>query len=285
MEVSVFRKVAIGIAANNKALEGNEIEVESIEWFSFRDGELTDNPEELKFKTTDATGNSIAGRIAGNMTIKATWIPNGSNRVTAPHVRRGTRVYVYQSADEDKFYWSDIGLDDHLKKLETIIVAISAHTEEQESGKPTALTPENTYWFEFSSHSKKLAFSSAKANGEPYKYEMYFDFAEGEFMVKDDIGNFINVVSKENLIHLQNADQCFIKLSRKNMDINVPQDLTALIGRDAKINVGNNLTATIGVTANIKAGLSLVLDGGGSTQTHTAAGIVVKAPTWKGGPT
>jgi hypothetical protein len=283
MNVSAYRKVAVGVVAENKGLthpEGGgfvkEVEITPTEWLTMRDGELTDNPQQLAFATTDSQGNAITGKVAGNNTIKCTWMPAGTNRLSPPDVRRGNRVEIWQAANQDKFWWRDMGLDDHLKKLETIVWGISASTQEQEPGVDTVLSPANMYWIEFSSHSKKLAFSSCKANGEPFLYEMYFDFDKGEFNIKDDIGNFINLVSALKLIHLQNAEGTFIKLDEKDIKMYAPQDML--------VDVARNMTVTVGKNATVKAGLQLLLDGGGSTQTHTSAGIVVKAPMWDGGP-
>lgn len=274
MKMSAFRSVAIGRVDTNLELGSKVIEVVPIEWIPMRDGELTSNATTTTFETTDIGGNVVKGSTVSSNTIKATWMPSGSNRLTAPNVRRGERVEILQAADDDKYYWRTMGLDDHLRKLETIIFGISADPKEQGPGETTVLSPENMYWFEFSSHSKMLAFRSCQANGEPFLYEMYFDFGVGEFMVKDDIGNFINMISKLKLIHMQNADGTYAKLDRKDIKAWAPQDISAEAVRNVSIKAGQNM--------DLKAGVKATIDGGGSVMTFIGAGTTLKTPKFVG---
>lgn len=274
MKMSAFRSVAIGRVDTNLELGSKEIEIVPIEWIPMRDGELTSNATTTTFETVDGDENVVKGSTVSANTIKATWMPSGSNRLTAPNVRRGERVEILQAADDDKYYWRTMGLDDNLRKLETIIFGISADPKEQSAGSPTVLSPENMYWFEFSSHSKMLAFRSCQANGEPYLYEAYFDFGVGEFMVKDDIGNFINMISKLKLLHLENADGTFVKLDKKDIKAKAPQDIMAEAARNVSIKAGQNM--------DLKAGVKATIDGGGSVMTFIGAGTTLKTPKFVG---
>lgn len=268
MQVSNFRMVAVGRVDTNKPLTDTDgslaktIEVVPTEFMSFRDGELTSNPTPMTFSTTDMDGNAVQGKAVGDNTWTATWLPSGSNRLTAPDVRRGERVEIWQAADDDKYYWRTQGLDDHLRKLETIIFGISATKDEGDN----AQNLNNMYWFEFSSHSKKLAFRSCKANGEPFLYEMFFDFDVGEFNIRDDIGNYIRLASALHLIHLENADGTFVELNRKDINAFAPNNINAKATNDVNINAGQNMNLIAGVKAMINGGGSvLTLQGGGTT--------------------
>lgn len=270
MQSSVFRSVGIGRVDSNKELNSKVIDVVPIEWLPMRDGELTSNDTVQTYDTKDVDGVSVKGGIISSNTVSATWLPSGSNRLTAPDVRRGVRVELYQTADQDKYYWKTMGLDDNLHKLETIIFGISA-TQDESS---TELSTENMYWIEFSSHSKMLSFRSCQANGEPYLYEMFFDFGVGEFTVKDDIGNFMHMASALNLIHLENAKGTFVKLDQMDISASAPQDITAVATRNVAITAGQNI--------NIKAGIQAVIDGGGSSMTLNAESATLKTPQFIG---
>lgn len=270
MEISVLRPVTIGIVAENKDLRSKEIAWFSPEWSAMRDGEILSNPEKMQFTTQDVNGSEVQGGIIADNTFKATWLPEGSNRLTAPDVRRGVRVQIYQVADEDAYYWRDLGLDGNLAKLETIIFGIS---DTKDEGDKT-LRPENMYWFEFSTHSKKLAFSSSKADGEPYLYEMFFDFEVGEYTLKDDIGNFIHLASKLSLIHLQNDKGTYVKLDKKDINMYAPQDIMAKAVRDIKISAGKQLLMDAGTLASITVG--------GTKMTWTSALTTLKTPKFQG---
>jgi hypothetical protein len=119
-----------------------------------------------------------------------------------------------------------------------------------------------------------FSFRSCQANGEPYLYEMFFDFAEGTFTVKDDIGNFMFLASALNLIHLQNAKGTFVKLDQMDIKAYAPQDINAKAERDFIVNAGKNI--------KMKAGVQSVIDGGGSVLTMNAGGTTLKTPKFAG---
>lgn len=291
MDASVFKKVAIGVIAENIKLKAGgmlnrTVRVTPTEWLSMRDGELTDNPTPMTYKSQNAQGVETQGGFITNNAIPCEWLPAGSNRVTPPTVRRGMRVELYQTADEAKYYWRYLGLDDHLMKLETIIFGISAHTKEQKPGEKMELNVDNMYWFEMSSHSKKIALQTAKANGEPFKYEMFFDLAAGEFSLNDDVGNWFILNSKLHLLHLQNQDGTFVKLDKKDIKAYAPQNIEGKADKDIKLEAGKNISLTAGQNIDLdakqncraKGGILASLDGGGSKLTLTAAGTVLKTP-------
>ena len=298
MEVSAFKKVAIGVVAANYEIYDEDgklnkiIKVTPHEWLNMRDGELTDNPQSMTFKSQDAQGNETQGGFITNNAVPATWLPAGSNRLTPPTVRRGMRVELFRTGDQAKFYWRYMGLDDNLMKLETFIWGISAHTQEQNMGETMELNPDNMYWFEISSHSKKISMQTSKANGEPFRYEHFFDLEKGEFMVTDDVGNFLNLVSGQKLIHLQNGDGAFFKLDRKDIKAYAPQNIEGRADKDIKLDAGQNVKVTAGQNIDLEAGQNCrakggvlaSLTGGSSVLTLTSAGTVLKSPQFDGGP-
>jgi hypothetical protein len=285
-KASVFKMVGVGVVANNKAIMERVIEITPTEWLPMHDGEMASNGAKMTHKAKDIDGNESQGMILTDQIIKATWMPSGSNRLSPPDVRRGVHVEIWATADADKYYWKTMGLDDHLHKLETIIIGISNTTDES----VTELTPENMYWIEFSTHSKRLAFCTSKSNGESYQHELYVDTDAGEFMYTDDIGNLINVQSKVNLIHLQNAKGTFVKVDQKDIKMFAPQDLLVDIKRDIDVKAGRNIKMVaqndIDVEAKknlrTKGGILASIDGGGSKMTLTASGTTLKTPKFTG---
>lgn len=271
-DVSVYRTVGVGRVDTNKIVElgKNIINVIPLEWLPMHDGEMTSTPTDMTFKTNDVDGVEKQGVIKTDMVIKADWMPNSTNRLSAPDVRRGERVEILQVGNSPEYYWRSMGMDDNLRKLETIIFGISATTNEGD----TTLSPTNMYWIEFSSHTKKLAFSSAKANGEAFLYEMYFDMEASEVMITDDVGNFVNIQSLVNLIHLQNADGAFVKLDKRDIKAYAPNNIEAKADKDVNITAGNNM--------NLKAGVQAMIDGGGSVMTLNAGSTTLKTPVFVG---
>lgn len=292
MQVSQFRKVAIGVVAENMELKTPEgklnrtVRVTPTEWLSMRDGELKDDPTPMTFKSQDAQGNETQGGFITNQTIPCQWLPAGANRLTPPTVRRGMRVELYQMGDQAKYFWKYTGLDDNLMKLETIIFGISAHTKEQKAGEEMELDPSNMYWFEISSHSKKIAMQTSKANGEPFEYDFYFDLEKGEFHLNDDVGNLVELISKQHLIRIQNQDGAYIRVDRKDIKAYAPQNIEGKADKDIKLTAGKNVKITAGENIDLdakqncraKGGILASLTGGNSVLTLTTAGTVLKSP-------
>ncbi|MNG19264.1 hypothetical protein D3C84_1034060 [compost metagenome] len=109
-------------------------------------------------------------------------------------------------------------------------------------------------------------------------------------MYTDDIGNFLNVQSKVNLIHLQNAKGTFVKIDQQDIKMYAPQDMFADIkrnievkaGKDIKVTAGNNIDVEAKQNLRTKGGVLASIDGGGSKMTLTAAGTTLKTPKFTG---
>ena len=280
-KITAFQAVGQGRVDSNKEIFGEDggiqyvIEIIPTEWIGMRDGEMTSNATVTEYSTQDQDGIDVKGSVVGAGTIKARWLPGGSNRVTPPDVRRGMRVEILQSADKDEYYWRYHGLDDNLMKLETIIFGISNSTDEGD----TELNLGNMHWFEFSTHSQKIAVSTSKNNGEPYLYEMFIDAKVGEMSMNDDIGHLIRMVSKESLIHAENDKGAFLKLDKLDVKINAPQDGLFNLKRDFKLNAGRDVLITAGRSFKVKAATDVEIDGGGSKYTSDAGNTSIISPT------
>lgn len=254
MNVSMFRPYSLGIAAENKSLKSKELTISPIEHLPFVDGELVSNPTALDFFGVDESNQQYEGKIATDNVLTATWLPESNNRVTAPDIRRGERVIVYRVADSDKFYWRSLGLDDHLRKLETVIFAISGNPNEGSE----VLDPTTCYFVEISTHTKNVVFQTSKANGEPFSYRFQFNTAEGNVTLDDDIGNQFYLDSQEHYLMLKNTDETKVELDKRDLF------LTAI----------DNI--------KMKAGKSIVQETGGTKMTLTPGSTTLKTPVFKG---
>ncbi|EKD22558.1 MAG: hypothetical protein ACD_84C00046G0002 [uncultured bacterium] len=142
--------------------------------------------------------------------MKATWLPlGGSNRITAPDVRRGETVVLYRFADSDEFFWVTLIDDFSLRKLETVVFAFSGTKVEG-----VKMDAGNTYFLEISTHSKMIHLHTSKANGEPYSYDIQLNTAEGFLQIQDDDGNFFKFDSADRHIVMVNRDQSKVEINK-----------------------------------------------------------------------
>lgn len=208
---SLFRVVSIGYAAENKPLTTSELEIYPAELMPYAHGELTNDQTEIKDSGTDGFDQKYTVKVSTSNCIRAKWLQWGSNRVTAPDVRRGERVLIWQYADADVYYWTSCGLDDFLRRLETVVWAFS--NTKDESVKQ--LNPTNSYFIEVNTHKKHLTIHTCKSDGEPFAYTIQLNTKEGVFTLADDDSNYIEFDSAERKITAKNKDGSFITIDKR----------------------------------------------------------------------
>lgn len=234
-----FVCLGIGYALSNKKPNAKDIEILLPHLSSNLDGERPPMADLAGVELTDRFGNISADSIITTDGIFANWLPARSGVMEPPSIRRGERVLVYHQRGTEAYWWTEMGLDDHLRRLDTILIAIS-NTRDESTNQ---LNYDNSYWIEFSTLNKRISITTTKSDGEPFMYHLALDTKEGELKFIDDIDNSIRLVSKERLIELKNADD-----SRMEIDKGV-------------------------VTMSTDAGASSVIDNENITHTNAAGSV------------
>lgn len=231
MEATCFKIVSLGIVAENKPMQKNggwcnEIDVTPIESQGMLDGELKSNPTEIEASGVDANGQAFSSKAIVDNAVVATWLPFGSNRITAPDVRRGERVYLWRAGDNDKYYWTIAGLDGHLRKLETVVFAFSATKDEGTSG----IDINSCYYMEVSTHQKTITIETSTSNGEQFSYMAQINAAENTLTLKDDVGQIVQIDSDEHKVMMANQDGCHVILDKTRVNIKAIDELSFDVG-------------------------------------------------------
>lgn len=238
-KVSAFHFYSLGIVAANKSLSSKDIEAVPIEHSSFANGELTDNASPVSTTAKDSKGAHYSAKTNTTASIKATWLPiGGSNRMTAPDVRRGETVMLYRFADTDEYHWTTCKDDMDLRKLETVIYAFSATTNE---GASTGA--DTSYYLEVSTHNKMIHLHTSIANGEPYAYDIQLNAATGFIQIQDDQGNFINFNTPDHRISIVNQDASLIEVNKTNINLSCTDTITMTCANKV-VNANSSITET-----------------------------------------
>lgn len=219
---SQLRFYSIGLVANNKPLSTDIIQATPIETLTMLDGELVSNPTDVETSGTDAKGSSYSTKVKMDNAVDAKWWPMNSNRRTAPDMRRGERVILWQYGDTDEFYWTETGWDDHLRKLETVIFSISATMDEEAD----SLDPNNCYSLEMSSHTGQITLRTSKANGEHCIYVIQLNTKDGRILLTDDVGNEFELDTKNTNIQMLNADKTLVQLNKRKIYMYAAESIT-----------------------------------------------------------
>jgi hypothetical protein len=212
MDQSKLHFYSVGRVAENKLLSEHVIWVTPVEHLPMLDGELKKEPQPLDIKGLDKDDNEYQMELTFDNVVPAHWLPMGSNRQTSPDVRRGERVLIWRYADADRFYWTDMGLDQPLRKLETVRHVYSATQEED-----TEVSADNHYYAEVSTHNKTLTLHTSQANDEPFSYDIQIDTEKGQLTVTDNDGNYLHLDSKAMLWHIHNKEGTEVKLDKQEI--------------------------------------------------------------------
>ena len=221
-QISKLKFYSLGTVAENKKPSSKEVEVTPIEEMPMLDGELAPVAHDYSAKATDALGSSYEATVETTTTIKAKWLPIGAgNRITAPDVRRGEMVMLYKFGDTDRYFWTTLNEDLKLRKLETVIYAFSATTNEG-----AEMNAETFYFIEVSTHRRLITLHTSKDNGEPFGYDIQLDTGNGKLVITDDVGNYVLLDSAQRRIQLKNIDGSEYDMEKTNLTVNIPQKIT-----------------------------------------------------------
>lgn len=224
---SKLKLYSFGVVAVNKPLSSKEIEVTPMEDLNMIDGEITDNLNEAVIKGQDASGGKFEAKVQGSATVTAEWLPFSSNRKTPPDVRRGEKVAIWQFADSDKYWWSELEYEAKLRKLETVVWMFSNTQKEDEDA-----TPETTYFIEVSTHNKQIHVHTSKNDGEPFAYDIQLNTKDGNFRIQDDIENIFFMDSAAKRLAMLNAVGSFLDINENNIFMNAVDNIKMTAGND-----------------------------------------------------
>lgn len=222
---------SMGRAAQNIDGVNPLLEIIPIEDLGYVHGEINVDREVIESTGVDMNGNAFSTRIETSNVILAEWLPLTSNRVSPPTIRRGERVLIWQYANHDKYYWTTCGLDENLRRLETAIWRYSNTRDEGDIN----ITPDNSYWFEVSTHRKNITLMTSTSDGEQHKYTAQIDTNGSRLIVTDEIDNCVEIDSNAKKVSLRNAGGASVTLTGPDIAINAPGNISIKAGGSTSI--------------------------------------------------
>lgn len=247
---SALHYYSIGLAAENKRMDTNQLNVFPMEALNAYDGELRVNPQEIHTQATDANGNAVEFRVLTDTVLTADWMPIDSNRLSAPDVRRGEEVEIWRLADSDCYYWRSRSTRLGQRTLESSIYAWAAAPDITDEKRNAS----NSYFLEISTHLGHVTLSTSQKNKEPFGYRLQINTRDGKVVLEDQTGNTIYLDSKERVIRALNSIGSEIAINDKDIYMKAVRDFKVDVGRDMEINVGRDLKTKVGSNEQRKVG-------------------------------
>lgn len=231
-QVSVFKPFSIGQVTKPKTRTSRHIQVLALETASATDGEVTHAPLEQIFKGVNADGSEYQVKSVSTRDMECEWFPGETNQVTPPDVERGELVMIYRLADTAQYFWTTMGLRNHLRTLESVIILYGATPDVSGCG----LDFTKCYYQQWSPLDGHITFGTSQANGEQFKYTVQINTKQSFVAITDDVGNFMEVNSADSRVQLHNVDNSFFKAEKKIVDINADMEINLTCG-STKINM------------------------------------------------
>lgn len=259
---------SIGYVTTNKEAGSRLIQALPVESASATDGETTHNPVEEILKGTDTEGRVYEVKATATRDIECEWYPFEDNRVTPPDVRIGELVEIYRLGNSKQYFWRCMNLRNGLRTLEHVVSAYAASPDVGGAG----VDFDKCYTITISPLTGQITFMTSKANGEPYSYVFQINTKEGFVGIQDDVGNFIELNSKETRLKLQNANNSYVNVEKQWIDLKADKYIKFTVG-------GTNMELTpTNITTNTT---TTQLNSTGQFGIRAGAGGIAQVGTWR----
>lgn len=215
--LSGLKMVSLGIVSEHKKPSQKIAMIHPAEALTEIDGELRALPITLYAAGVDGENREYQINIEANTSLECEWLQLGEHRQTAPDIRRGEQVIIWEieGSTNEKYYWSSLGRDSNLRRLETVLWAFSNISNPEEN--VDELNYDNSYTVEISTHHKQITIRTNKYDDEPFAYVIQLNTKDGNFTVQDDVGNYMQLDSAETTIDFTNKDKTHFRLNKKDI--------------------------------------------------------------------
>lgn len=240
---SELKIYSMGVVSEDKKTGSDLIKVAPMEKIPFFNGEISGQGEQYNVEAPDGSGVNRKSTSTSEATIVAKWVPfGGSNRMSAPDVTAGETVVLFTFADTNDYFWTTIFREPKLRKLEKVLYAYSNTPSGQ-----TAFDMTTSYWVEVDTIGKSVTLHTSKNDGEPFSYDIKLDTRNGNFSLKDNVGNTIGLDSKNSQITLESLEK--VSVSNKGGDsVSISSGKVAI--KSSSISIEGNLTVKGNISAS-----------------------------------
>ena len=199
---TTFKYKGVGVVLEDKNDGSKNILVHLQEEFPTAEGDISPLHTNTEYSGVDMHGVAYKHVLQSNTGIKAIW-KETPNRLTAPDVRAGQQVDIYQVGDGDMFYWEELGRTKNLKRAERALYGWNASGADITADD--SVTDHNHYTMDVNAKGGNITLLTSKNNGEYCGYTIQLDTKNGHVLISDDIGNVFNLDSKKSNLLMQSA--------------------------------------------------------------------------------
>ena len=189
--MSVFEFYSFAQVTEDKPDGSDLITVWPVEKLPLEQGKVSESSREYK----PTTKNAPAPAVKAKATLQAKWLSFDSNRNTAPDVYKNETVLLMTVGDTGEYYWTTIGREPALRKLETVCYMFSDMKEPLK-----AYDKSTSWWIEVSTKEKHLIVHTGTSDGEKFGYDIEIDAKVGKAELRDTANNKIGIESSSGRV-------------------------------------------------------------------------------------
>lgn len=246
---SGFQFVSIGYVAKDILEDDLYIDVLPIELQPSHEGEISESDVQKKDLVTPE-GNQEKLQVKTSSMIKAKWLPMGTgNRLDPPTVCKGETVMLYKFNTADKYFWTTMYNELHMRKNEKCTMVYS--NKKEVGGTMADLS--KVYYTVIDTINKFLHIGTAKNDGEYTNYDFDLNTKKGLGSIIDGKGNFIELDSVKDSLTIHTNK----RIDTKTTDVKheIGNTKKEIIGTDYNIEL-----KTFGVTNNKDELMALIVE-------------------------
>lgn len=187
-----LRRIATGVAAKHMKPDDIYLDVHVTELISDFDKVYSDDDDKKKPKKKTVLDSLLGGLERGAL-IKCRHYNSGSNTISAPTVRRGETVEVYQYGDTDQYFWRPTTYETDVRGTESTVTVWSNIDRSKKSNHLKKVTKDTSYYTVVDTKNKRVRIRTNKNDGEPAAWDIDLNTGKGLFRIENSSGDYIKV--------------------------------------------------------------------------------------------
>jgi len=248
--MNLINWLGVGTVAATKQTNTGEIMVHVPKDSPMADGRTVATTETKEESAINANGEPIKVTALISNVKPAKWNAFGEpNRLTAPMVREGSQVSLYQVGGQSTLYWTTSGFSAETHRLETIVWGFQANPTLDEN---TEFNVDNFYTMIMDTAKGEATLRTSQSNGEKSGFEVRVSGQTGRIeMVGTNKSAFVMDDFNSKFIYT-NKEQTLIAVDKKKVVIDAP-DSILFNGENSvsiKTKIFNLQTEEINIQAN-----------------------------------
>ncbi|MNM28177.1 hypothetical protein D3C81_386900 [compost metagenome] len=213
--MNLLNWLGVATVAATKQTNSNEIMVHSKFFSPTADGRALAQTKMEQETSLNADGLEETSTSLTANTIPAVWGPIGEpNRKTAPDVREGSQVAIYQVSGQNQYYWTTYGFNADTHRLETVIWGFNANPG---LSKDTPFSVDDYTMFKVSTHEGLVQLRTSQANGEKSSFDIMVNGRDGRVDIRGSEGSILSVNDPEHSFTYTNKDGSIIGVDKDVM--------------------------------------------------------------------